>query len=238
MSSTELTTFPNSARALSSDIWIGARSMAPLVVAYVPFALVVGSVLALNGGVAVGMVGTVGIFGGSAHLATVQAVERGGVLLAIATGLVANARLLAYSADLARRWAHQPRWFRIIAAAMVIDPTWALAERLDEGCHDPAQQRRRFLAAGVTLGLGFTVTVLFGMLSAAQLSSGDTTVVAPLCLVALLGSGLQKALTRRVVVVAGITAWLTAGLPAGTGLVVSIMAGCIAAPLARETSST
>ena len=78
------------------------------------------------------------IYGGSAHLATIRTLDEAGAVAAILTGLLINARLLVYSASLARRWREQPRWFRVVAAGLIIDPTWAAAERHAEAVRRPA----------------------------------------------------------------------------------------------------
>ena len=117
---------PARCRAAPAPAWVdvrdGVTSMLPLVVAYVPFALVIGTAVA-DHGLPAGVVGTAVIFGGSAHLATIRSLEGAGVAAALVAGLVVNARLVVYSAALARRWRGQPRWFRLVAAAFVIDPT-------------------------------------------------------------------------------------------------------------------
>ena len=77
------------------------------------------------------------IFGGSAHLAAIRTLDQAGAVAAILTGLLINARLLVYSASLARRWRGQPRWFRVAAAGLIIDPTWAAAERHAGRLHRP-----------------------------------------------------------------------------------------------------
>ena len=217
------------------DVRAGVASMLPLVVAYVPFALVIGTAVA-DHGLPAGVVGTAVIFGGSAHLATIRSLEGAGVAAALLTGLVVNARLVVYSAALARRWRGQPRWFRLVAAAFVIDPTWATAERLAEECPGPARQRRRFLAAGAALGIGFTAAVAVGILAGARSGMPDLEVAVPLCLVALIGPSLRRPSDQRVVAAAATVALLTAGWPSGTGLLAATLAGCLAGTGAGEAS--
>jgi predicted branched-subunit amino acid permease len=218
-------------REAVADLRAGAASMLPMVVAYVPFALVIGTVLADHGGFLVGLIGTWTIFGGSAHLATVRSVESSGVTAAIVTGLLLNARLAVYGAGLARHWRDQPRWFKFAAAPFVIDPTWATGERLAAECLDPASQRRRFLAAGVTLGVGFSSTVAVGMLVGTRIAADDLAIAVPLCLLALVGPGLRDPANRRTVLVAASVAWATSGWPSATGLLAATVAGCIAGEL-------
>ena len=107
----------------------GVLDMVPLFAAYVPFALVIGSAVADHGSVVAGWAGSWLIFGGSAHLAAIRTLDQAGAVVAVLTALMVNARLVIYSASLARRWRDQPRWFRTVGAALVIDPTWAAAER-------------------------------------------------------------------------------------------------------------
>lgn len=215
------------------DARLGALSMVPVLVAYVPYALVIGSVLAAHGGLAVGLAGTLAIFGGSAHLATVRSVEHAGVVAAILTGLLVNARVIVYSAGLARHWREQPWWFRVVAAPFVIDPTWAVGERLAADGFDLATHRRRFLAAGVTLAIGFSSTVAVGMLAGTRLPTGEMAIAVPLCLVAMVGTKLRDPAHRSVVVVAAAAAWITTSLPSGTGLLAATLAGCAAGHRAR-----
>ncbi len=207
--------------------------MVPFVVAYAPFGLVIGTVLGQHGGVLVGLVGTWAIFGGSAHLATVRSADRAGVAVAILAGLLVNARLLVYSAGLARHWRNQPRWFRFAAAPFVIDATWAAAERLAAQFPDMAAQRRRFLAASFTLGVGFSATVAVGLLVGARIAAADLAIAAPLCLLALIGPGLGQPANRRAVIVAAAVALATAGWPSGTGLLLATVAGCAAGATSR-----
>ena len=128
----------------------GILAMLPMIVAYAPFALVIGAAVAQHGAPLAGWAGSWLIFGGSAHLATIRTLDDAGAGIAILTGLLINSRLVVYSASLARRWPEQPMWFRVAAAALIIDPTWAAAERHADQCTDVVQQRRYFLAAGLT----------------------------------------------------------------------------------------
>ena len=204
----------------------GALEMLPLLAGYVPFALVIGATAAELGSPLAGWTGSWLIYGGSAHLAALRTLHGAGAMMAILTGLLINARLVVYSSSLARRWPAQPRWFRFVGAGMIIDPTWAAAERHANVCHDPRQQRRFFIAAGLTLGIGWSAAIAVGALLGARLDWLDLEVVVPLCLLGLVGPDLRARDSRSVIVVAGSIAVLTAGWPAGTGLLAAIAGGC------------
>jgi predicted branched-subunit amino acid permease len=230
----ELTSNRCEQRAGPSAARQGVQAVLPLLAAYVPFALVVGTVAAANGPALAGWAGSWLIFGGSAQLATMRTFGTAGPVAAILTGLLVNARLLAYSASLARRWGRQPRWFRVVAAAMVIDPTWAVAEHHAQQTADERDQRRHFLAAGLTLGSGWSLAVGAGALLGTRLDWLDLRIAVPLCLLALVGPQLRATADRPVIVTAAVVALVTAGWPSGTGLLAAIGAGCAAGLAARS----
>jgi len=203
----------------------GALVSLPLLAGYVPFALVIGSIAAEHGGPFEGWAGGWLIFGGSAHLAAMRTLDSAGAVAAILTGLLINTRLVVYSSSLARRWSKQPTWFRVAAAGLIIDPTWAVAEPHAAQTDDLHEQRGYFLGAGLTLGIGWTTAIVIGALIGARLDSVDLSIVIPLCLVGLVGAALRTAGSRTVIVVAAAVALLTAHWPNGTGLLAAVLAG-------------
>jgi predicted branched-subunit amino acid permease len=186
----------------------GILTMLPLLVGYMPFGLVVGSAVA--------------------HLATIQTLDGAGFAAAVITGLLINARLVVYSTSLARRWRGQPRWFRFAAAGLIIDPTWAVADRHAEQCPDDGEQRRFFLATALTLATGWSVAIAAGALLGARLDGLDLQIAVPLCLLGLVGTGLRARGTRTVSLAAGAAALVTVAWPSGTGLLAAVAAGCLA----------
>ena len=106
----------------------GVTAIAPLVIGFAPFALVVGATIGAASNHEAGIAGSWLIYGGSAQIATVRALETGGALTAILAALLINTRLLVYSASLSQHWRDQPLWFRVMAAPMIVDPVWAVAE--------------------------------------------------------------------------------------------------------------
>jgi predicted branched-subunit amino acid permease len=218
------------------DAHDGVLAMAPLVLAFAPFALVIGSAVATVPDPLAGWAGSWLIFAGSAHLAALHGVADGTPVLAVATALLINARLLVYGASMASRWRDQPRWFRAVAPALLVDPTWALADRQTGSGRTPAGQRRFFLAAAVTLGLGWSAAIATGALIGRKLPQIGLDLAAPLCLIALIGPRLVDREHRWAAVAAAGTAIVTSGWPAGTGIAAAIVAGGIAARLAPRWS--
>jgi predicted branched-subunit amino acid permease len=208
--------------------------MVPLIAGYIPFALVIGAACAEHGEPLAAWTGSWLIYGGSAHLATIRTLDSNGLAVAALTGLVVNARLIVYSASLARHWTAQPRWFRVAAAGLIIDPTWLAAERHAHDERDPTAQRRFFLSAGLTLGLAWSTAIALGTVAGARLDWLDVDIVAPLCLIALVGPAIRARTERVVVVAAAVVAVLTRDLPSGTGLLLAIVVGVVAGTIDRR----
>jgi predicted branched-subunit amino acid permease len=211
-----------------SAVRSGVLTMLPLLVAFIPFALVIGSAAADHGDVLAGWTGSWLILGGSAHLAAIRTIDSAGVLAAIFTGLLINARLIVFSTSLARSWVDQPRWFRLTAAALIIDPTWAVGQRHAAECSNLREQRRYFTAAALTLAIGWCATIAVGAILGARLDWLDLQIAIPLCLLALLGPGLRDRSARSVILVAAVVALVTTHWPSGTGLLAAVVCGCCA----------
>src|SRR5262245_27996700 len=206
------------------DVRAGFLAMVPFVVGYAPFALVIGAAVARSANPLAGWSGSWLIYGGSAHLPALRSLDAG-LLVAVAGGLLINARLLAYSASLAQRWRSQPRWFRIVAAAMVIDPTWVAAERhAATGASDVAQ-RRFFLTAGVVMGAGWSALIAIGAVVGGRLDALRLEVVVPLCLATMVGPVLRDRGGRAAAIAAASVATVGFRLPAGVLLLIAIAAG-------------
>ena len=97
-----------------------------------------GPTAADHGSPLAGWAGSWLIYGGSAHLAAIRTLDGAGAVDGDpdrAAGQRPPPRLQRLAG---RRWRGQPRWFRFVGAGLIIDPTWAAAERHAEPCADPA----------------------------------------------------------------------------------------------------
>jgi len=218
------------------SVFAGVRAMAPMLLAYSPFALVIGSAVARIDDPVAGWAGSWMIYGGSAHLAALKGISDGAFASAIAVALLVNTRLLVYSASIAPRWREQPAWFRLLGAAFLIDPTWALADQHAATGASPEAQRQFFLAAGITLGVWWTALIGVGAIIGNHLPHVGLELVAPLVLLSLIGTRIRNRANRWAAIAAAVTALLTSHAPAGTGLMLAIAAGCVAALVAERWS--
>lgn len=204
----------------------GVVGMVPIAVAYVPFALTVGSAVGADRSPGAAWFGTWTIYGGSAQLAVLQNLGHAGVLMAVVTGLVINARMLVYSSSLAADWRAQPRWFRLTTAATLIDPTWAAGRYAIDHYGTPREQREYYLGSAAALTLIWVGAVTIGALAGSRLDhTVDLSVTGPLCLVALVGPRLAARASRMPVAVAGATALALSWAPAGVPIIAAVIAG-------------
>lgn len=106
----------------------GVRAMAPMILAYLPFALMVGASVAARANPLAAWLATWTIYGGGAHLAVLDVLAQGsGWLAAAAVGLLVNARLTAYATAMAPQWRSAPFRQRAAAGLMLTDALVAAA---------------------------------------------------------------------------------------------------------------
>jgi predicted branched-subunit amino acid permease len=215
----------------------GAAAMLPLLVGYAPFGLLIGVAVAASPVPAAGAAGAWLIFGGSAHLAVLQMTAAGApVLVTVLTGLLVNARVSVLSAALAGDWRGAPLRRRALAAALVIEPTWALADRRAQAGGTPAERQAHHLAAGAVLAVGWAFLIAIGAVLGARLESDTLHLMAPACLVALVGPHLRNRRGAAAASAAAAVALGTLHWPAGTGLLAAMAAGTSAAALTGRAS--
>src|SRR4249920_3269024 len=126
-----------------------ARDAAPVVLAYVPFALALGATLAATHlQPMVAWSSSPLLFGGAAQLLAVQLLDAGaGAVVVVLGALVVNARMLLYSAALAPHTAEWPARWRWLGAFFLADPVYALAiNRFDGPESGSPRDRLRYFA--------------------------------------------------------------------------------------------
>jgi predicted branched-subunit amino acid permease len=211
----------------------------PLLLGYLPFALLVGSRVAADDPLSARWLSSILVMGGSAQLAVLELLDGGAtVVLVVVTAVVLNARLLTYSASLAPHWSVHSRRFRLIAALGIIDPTWALADRRHAVGDDPHRQRTYVVTMLIALCGGWVAAITIGAVLGSTLDLSFASLAVPLCLFTLVVPALATTAGRRAAGTAAVVAWVGAGLPAGTGVLLAIAAGAATAlvPVRTEAS--
>lgn len=219
---------PTSARG-RDDVTAGVRAMAPMLLAYAPFGLLVGAAVAASDSPLAAWLSTWTIYGGAAHLAVLEVLSRGtGVLAAALVGLLVNARIVAYAVSLAPDWRDASTASKVAAAATLTDASWSLAHGYPAGT--PAARRRFYFGAAFTLWVGWPVLVTLGVVVGGWV--GDVPVATLLPSLTLGAVVVRQLRNRPALAAAGVaagTALLTARLPGGTALALSALGGVAAA---------
>lgn len=213
---------------LDRDGAAGARAMLPLLVAYAPFALMVGAAVAASDNPLAAWLSTWTIYGGAAHLVTLDVLAQGsGWAAAAVAGLLVQTRLSAYSTAMAPDWATASLSQRLLAGVLLTDAPWALARARDTG------RRGFYLGAGLTLLGAWPAMVTVGALSGDVLGGHPAAALVPAL---VLGCTVATQLRHRPVLVAsaaaGLSAVVTAPVSAGVALVAAAAAGTLGGLLA------
>lgn len=223
------------------DFGRGVRAMAPIVVSYLPFGLAVGTVVAAGPALVARWAATVLVYGGSAQLVMLRGLDSGAPVAAVVGALAVNLRLVAYSASLAPAWRDQPRWFRFVGAAGVIDPTWALAERDLDDRPTAIAHRAFVLGAALTLTVGFVGEVTAGAALAGRLGMpggvGLLALALPVNLAVVVAPRLREHAGLLAVGAGAVAGWFATDLPAGLGLVVAVVLGGAVGALVRPAGT-
>jgi predicted branched-subunit amino acid permease len=213
-----------------SELRAGIRVMAPMLLAYLPFALVVGAAVASSANPWAAWLSTWTIYGGAAHLAVLTVLGQGsGWAAAAAVGLLVNARLMAYATAMVPQWRSAPRAQRALAGLMLTDAPWALAQ-------DPRRGQRQFyLGAAGTLFVGWPAMVTVGVVAGQQLMAFPVTTLLPaLALGAIVMPQLRQRPAAAAAATAAVVAVLTAHLSPGIAFGAAAASGAVAALLAER----
>jgi predicted branched-subunit amino acid permease len=214
---------PRAARA-------GVADMLPVVAGLAPLGLVVGAAAADAGSPAAALVAAVLVYGASAQLALADAVGRDAALLAtVGAMLLVNARLVLYSASMAPDWRGESVRYRVGAAALLVDPAWALARARYDAAGTTAERRRYYTGAALTLLIGWLALNAAGMaLGDALASCKGAGLALPLCMSGLLVPMIHDR-TARAVAAAAIASTLVVGLLAPDLALPAAIVGGVAA---------
>lgn len=169
------------------------------------------------------------VFAGGSQFAAVGVVlSGGGVLAAVATGLVLNARLLPFGFTVADVL-DGPWWRRLVGAQLITDETAAFVLQQ----RGPRRRRAVFWLCGIALYAVWNVSVLLGAVAGGMI--GDTDALGldaafPAVLLALVLPSLTDRRTRTAAVVGAVVAvavtpFVPGGLPVLLALVGLLFAG-------------
>jgi predicted branched-subunit amino acid permease len=212
--------------ARRADVLAGIRAMLPWLIGLVPFGLMVGMTAAANGltpwfGLATGLT----IYSGSAQVTAIELVGDGAAAgVVVASVLAINVRLIIYGSAMAPRWRGTKRWFRVLAAYLLVDPSYAEGDRRYRTRPDGGH--RFYLGAAITLWVAWQLAILVGAgMGGVVPSSTRLEHVVPLFLLAKLVTAVRTRAGLAAAIAGAIGGLLATGLPMRSGLLVAIAAG-------------
>lgn len=212
----------------------GIRDALLVVIAYIPFALASGVVLAATDlGPVLAILTSPVIFAGASQLVAAQLLDAGaGITLVVVTVLVVNARHLLYSAALAPHLADWSRGSRMLGAFLLADPVYGLAaarfERR-EGGGIRAERMGYYFGAGFTCLLGWTTLTSIGILAGGLVPAWVPLELAvPLTFLLLTLPLIKDSAGAVAAAVGGVVALAGNGLPLGVGIMLGSVAGIAA----------
>lgn len=217
-------------RAGRGELPRGQVDAAPLILGYLPFALVLGATIAQSlVSDVTGWATSPIIFAGAAQLALLDGLGDGGAAaIAVMTAIAINLRHVLYSASLAP-WMGSQGWrWRLAAPLLLNDPQFLLVSRRFPELPDDAAKRRYYLQLGLTLLVAWTTMTAIGVVVGAHLPSTlPFEVIVPLTFLALLVPALVDRPSIGAAVAGGAVATAAHGLPLGLGLLAGILAGVL-----------
>lgn len=213
------------------DIAAGAGAMLPWLVGVVPFGLVIGlSAAHADIPTLAGWLTGPLIYAGSSQVATIEMLDAGAApVVVVVAALVINVRLILYSATMAPHWRGTPWWWRLVAAYLLIDPSFAVG--LD-GYGRPIDRGRahaHYLGGAVVLWVSWLAAIGIGATVGAGLPTWlHLEFVIPLFLVGEVVPKLPDPARRRTIFAAAAVAILALSAPLHLGIALAIAAGITA----------
>lgn len=233
---TSTTYEPAAARAPLADrgdiaaMGAGARAMLPFLAGVAPFGLAIGVTVAASGlphlaGWSLSWL----VYAGSAQLAAVGMLAGAAPVAAVVlTVAVVNLRLALYSAALAPEWRGTPRWWRLLAAYLVVDPSFAVASQSYDGSRSRRAAHLHYLGGAAVLWVGWLTVNAVGVTAGAVLPEWlQLGAVGQLYLVSIVVGHARKPGMLLPVFAAATVAAVAFALPLHLGLVVAIVAGIL-----------
>ena len=225
---------PQAARAA---FWGGAKDILIVAPSYIPFAVVCGvasTQVGMTTGAALALPALV--FGGSSQAVLMQFLQSSAsIWVAVLSGLVVNLRMAIYSAAMAPRLRHLSTPRRMLAAAFLVDNTFAYLQRRTES--DPQDQHLLSYYAGITLVLWPTWTLFcaVGVLAGNVVPTHwQLEFAIPLSFIAMLVFAVRNLPLLAAAVLGGAASVVLFDVPLKLGLIAACFMGMAAGLLAEK----
>ncbi len=209
----------------------GAKAIAPVLLALIPFAVAFGAT-AMGGGLSAleALFMSVFVFAGAAQLATIPLISAGAsVAVVVLTVLVVNLRLTLYSASLAPHFGRLPLGWKGLLSYLLTDQAYAATiTRFDDGETQEPDKRWYYLGVALAIWVTWQAATMLGVFLGAWASEGwSLDFVLPLTFIALAVPAIKDRATTAAALSAGGAAVLAATLPLNLGLMTAASVGVL-----------
>lgn len=215
----------------------GAKAIAPVLLALIPFGLAFGATAVdsgLSAAEALGM--SVFVAAGAAQLAALPLLSAGAsVAVVVLTVLVINLRLMLYSASLAPHFKRLPlRWKGLLSYHLTDQAYAATITRFDAGETEGPDKRWYFLGVGLSIWTTWQAATVLGVFLGARASEGwSLDFVLPLIFIALAVPAIKDRTTGAAALAAGAAAAFVTALPLNLGLIAAALVGVVGGLMAE-----
>lgn len=214
----------------------GVRDVAPILLSVAPFGLIFGvTAAAADVPALAAWASSFIVFAGASQIAIVEIMDGGGApVVAVATAIIINARLLMYSADMGRYTATTPLGGKLAAAYLLTDQAYLVTSHRYPDPRTAPSVLPYYFGAGLSLWVTWQIATTLGMVLGASIpSSWSLEFAIPLTFMALLVLAIRDKPGLVAATVGGAVAVAAVGLPYNLGLLVGAVAG-VAAGIASE----
>ena len=222
---------PKTASSAAAAFVSGARAIAPVLLALVPFAVAFGATATGSGLSALEALGmSVFVFAGAAQLAAVPLMSAGAsVAIVVLTVLVVNLRLTLYSASLAPHFRRLPLGWKGLLSYLLTDQAYAATiTRFDDGQTQEPDKRWYFLGVALAIWVTWQAAAMLGVFLGSWASEGwSLDFVLPLTFIALAVPAVKDRTTGAAALTAGVAAVFAAALPLNLGLIGAALVGVL-----------
>jgi predicted branched-subunit amino acid permease len=217
----------------------GVVAALPLLAGLAPFGLAVGTAVSVSSDPVAAWAGTLLIYSGSAQLGLLQQLHAGApVWSAILVAALINVRLAVYSAALAPLWAGTRLHWKVLGAATIVEPTYAVAQQRLATAEGRDGALAHYAGAAGAVTAGWTAAVTIGAVVGRAWPAADSLAVAvPLCLVVLVVPHLKLPGGVAAVVAAVGTALVARLVLPGSEILLAMAAAAVAGTLTARRRS-
>ncbi len=217
----------------------GVKSVTPLILGVIPFALISG-ITAANTGLSLGMamLMSVGIFAGAAQLAILQLVSNNAhMLVIIYTALIINLRMMIYSLSIAPYFKEIKTSWKALLAYSMTDQSYAISTV--HFLNNPEEDFKSFFfGASITLWIIWQINTIAGYLMGSFIPPElGLDFGIPLTFIAILFKGVAGWPGIIAIITSAFVAVMASQFPMNIGLVLAAILGIAAGTISEKLLS-